>query len=75
MEDMELTLIQIKEIQDEASKNVKISCDEYHAHSALNGCIIGNKDAVTICKLCETVMILHARIAQAVSIISDVRSK
>ena len=68
---MELTLIEIKKIQNKASNRVNLSCDEYHAHSALAGCIVGEKDAVIICKLCETIMILHARLAQIVSIIKE----
>ena len=46
-----------KEIGDPEAKRVRISCDEYHAHSARQGCLAGDdpKD-VLLCVLIETIL-------------------
>jgi len=48
-------MLDIEKILEEAKKKVKLSCDEYHAHSAQGGCLYGPEDAITICKLCEEI--------------------
>jgi len=43
-------------------QNVKISCDDEHAHSAVDGCLSPKENVgaderdVTICKLCEIIL-------------------
>lgn len=36
-----------------AQEEVRVSCDEFHAHSALQGCLVGPERAVAVCKLVE----------------------
>ena len=52
-----LTRQQVNEIFKDAKARVQVSCDEYHGHSAIDGCIAPkkakDKDAVAICKLVE----------------------
>ncbi len=41
-----------------ARKLVKVTCDDEHAHSAVDGCLDGGSNSpadVVICKLCETI--------------------
>jgi len=52
----------INKVYNEAKKLVRVSCDEYHAHSAMKGCLAGDKNAITICKLCEAVNILLSKL-------------
>jgi len=47
-----LSLEEIENIKSEYSKNVKVDCDENHAHSALKNCLGGDKESIIICKLC-----------------------
>lgn len=70
---MILTLEQIREIHNRATNKVRICCDEFHAHSALNGCITGDLDAVVICKLCETIGVLRGQMAKMLAIIQEKR--
>ena len=46
-----------------AKAQVRVSCDEYHAHTT--SCLSGPKDAVTICKLVEEVSRLRSIISEA----------
>ena len=54
---------QVNQLWEAAKKNVKVSCDENHVHSASQGCLSarakGFEDDVIICALAET--ILHER--------------
>lgn len=54
----------VKKIHDEAEKRVSVQCDDYHHHTAVYGCLGGDEDAVTICKLCETVNFLLLKIEE-----------
>ncbi len=68
---MKLKIEEIEGIYVEAKDKVRVSCDDYHAHSAIGGCVVGDKDAVTICKLCETIINLRAHITGAINIIEE----
>lgn len=48
---------EIRKLWKEVSERVRVSCDEYHPHSALQGCVTGEdpKD-VLLCKLIETLL-------------------
>lgn len=52
----------VRKIHDDAVQKVRIHCDAPHAHAALSGCLSGNEDAITICKLCEAMKILLSKI-------------
>lgn len=52
----------VRKIHKEVVDRAKVDCDEAHRHSALGGCIAGDPDVVTICKLCESINILLAKI-------------
>lgn len=47
----------LEQVFKDAQERVYVSCNKYHAHTALDGCLAPkkpeNKDAVTICKLVE----------------------
>lgn len=45
---------QLEETFQTVKKRVKVSCDENHAHSALEGCLHGDPRDVLICALIET---------------------
>ena len=51
---------QVIEVWEAAKKNVVVSCDENHAHSAQQGCLSARKkgfeDDVVICVLAETLL-------------------
>lgn len=51
---------QVVEVWAAAKKNVVVSCDENHVHSAQQGCLSararGFEDDVTICILAETLL-------------------
>lgn len=49
-----LSYEQIKALHQEARKHVRVSCCEYHVHSAVGGCVDGSEKDVAICKLAET---------------------
>lgn len=46
-----------------AKAKVRVSCDEYHAHTT--ACLSGPEEAVTICKLVEEVSRLRSIISDA----------
>lgn len=48
---------QIKEIHEDAKKEVKVHCDEYHAHGVK--CLTGDAKSITICKLVEHIEYLE----------------
>ena len=43
----------VQDIFKKAQSKVRVSCDEYHPHTAMRGCLSGPEDAVALCKLCE----------------------
>lgn len=54
----------LQEMYNEARKRVTVNCNEYHAHSALEGCLSGPPDAVAICKLAEYALALERAAAE-----------
>ena len=44
---------QLDAMHKEARKDVKVSCDAYHQHSARQGCLSGDPMAIAVCVLCE----------------------
>ncbi|KKK64802.1 hypothetical protein LCGC14_2980540 [marine sediment metagenome] len=48
-----MTNDQLDEMHEEAKKGVKVSCDDYHPHSARDGCLSGDPMAIAVCVLCE----------------------
>jgi len=56
----------VKGISEAANDEVKVHCDEYHAHSALQGCLVGREEDIIICKLCEVIKILEYRLDRIV---------
>ncbi len=44
--------------------SVRLSCDEYHLHSATKGCLVGPKDSVEICILWEEVLRLRSKLQE-----------
>jgi len=47
----------------------KIICDEYHFHSALDGCVGGDKEDVLICKLYEYICFLESKLEKIEKIV------
>lgn len=60
---------ELRAIFDGAFDRVQVSCDEAHAHTALDECIAPNpgesQDAVTICKLVEHIRRVDRMLADA----------
>jgi len=57
---------ELDEIRKDVKEHVSIACDEYHAHSALQGCCHSKEpDKLTIAKLLEYISILKWRINEA----------
>ena len=48
-----MTKKEIEEIYKQAKKDVSVHCDDYHAHTALGGCLSGDPHAINVCKLCQ----------------------
>lgn len=46
---------EVTAVLEEAKKGVHLFCDEYHVHSALQGCLSGDPKDVQICKLVEVI--------------------
>jgi len=46
----------LEALRAQALRGVWVSCNEFHAHSALEGCLQGNAKDITILKLIETVI-------------------
>lgn len=46
---------EIEALYASARANVRVSCCEYHAHSAASDCLSGPEKDVAICKLVETI--------------------
>lgn len=53
---------QLDEMHEEAKKSVKVSCDDYHPHSARDGCLHGDPMAIAVCVLCEELKRLRSRL-------------
>lgn len=49
-----MTDVQLDAIHEEASKRVRVSCTDYHQHSALSDCLDGDQKDILICQLVET---------------------
>jgi DUF971 family protein len=63
-----VTTDEIKKLHAESAARVSVRCDEYHGHSARQGCLGGDERDVTICKLAE--QILQDR-AELVALVGD----
>ncbi len=63
-----LTEADLKQVYDNAKRDVRVACDEFHAHSALQGCITGPEHAVAVCKLVEQLL----RIQGAAAVLAEV---
>jgi len=59
-----MTKKDIEEMHKLAKKSVSVHCDDYHAHTALDGCLSGDPNAVNVCKLCEHLYDLHNAITK-----------
>lgn len=46
---------EVEKIYEKARATVRVSCDDFHAHSAINGCLDGDEKSIDICKLVETI--------------------
>jgi hypothetical protein len=49
----------------EVSKRVTVACDEMHAHSAIQGCLSGKPEDITILMLVETIRYQHRVLKEA----------
>jgi len=47
---------------------VQVHCSEFHAHSAKQGCLVGDKNSIDICILCEEILALEYRLTKILSI-------
>ena len=63
-----------KEIMTEAKKEVMVSCDDYHGHSALRGCIGGEPNSVNICKMGETIKLLEKKLLRIKALLDDIET-
>lgn len=41
----------IEDLNSKHSKEIRVCCDEYHAHSIDKGCFTGPQESIDICKL------------------------
>lgn len=55
---------QLDAMHEEARKDVKVSCDDYHQHSARQGCLSGDPMAVAVCVLCEELQKVRRRLRE-----------
>jgi len=53
---------ELRRITEDAKKKVKVHCDEYHLHTAIGGCLTGDKDAIDKLKLIEHIHFLECLI-------------
>ena len=53
---------EIDEIRKRAKEKVEIACDEYHAHSVLKGCYIGDLQAIDTLKVLAYAASLESRL-------------
>ena len=53
---------QLDAMHEEARKDVKVSCCEFHQHSALMGCLSGDAMAIAVCVLCEEFRKLRSKL-------------
>ena len=59
----------IEECYQSARKDVKVCCDENHAHSAQAGCLCGDPHAINVCLIYELFMELLESIQQTNNVI------
>jgi len=55
-------IAELEKLYGEAKSRVKVACDEMHPHTAIRGCLAGDKDAITICKFAERLRELESAI-------------
>ena len=58
----------ITEIHNKHKDLISTSCNEYHSHSALKGCLRGPPEALDIAYLFEYILALEAKLAKIKSI-------
>lgn len=63
----------IHEMYLEAKKDISVSCDENHAHSALTDCLVGDKHAINVCKLYEKILLLQDPVFKLNKILDVIR--
>ena len=66
-----MTKKEIEEMYQQAKKDVSVHCDEYHVHTALDGCLSGDPHAINVCKLYEHIQELHITIKKIYRTIED----
>ena len=59
-----LTTKEIDDIHNVATKKVKVHCDEYHAHTALDGCLFGEATDIEICQLVSHIHYLEGKLVE-----------
>jgi hypothetical protein len=64
---------ELAKIQRETAARVRVSCDEYHAHSAVQDCLMGDERDITILKITETLRRERAVIREATAKIGTPR--
>jgi len=66
---MEINRKEIEKLFNLSKAQCKVSCDEYHLHSALEGCLSGPEAHVTICKLYEYITKISNKIEEIYKVI------
>lgn len=71
---MELRLATMKDVKEvygkyhpDNNKEVSVSCDEMHGHSARRGCLHGPEEHIRILQLCEVVFYLQGGLEAVVA--------
>lgn len=57
----------------EARERVRVTCDENHNHTALHGCLTGDRSDIVICKLCETILKDRKAVSEALTKLERMR--
>lgn len=50
----------LEEFKEKYSKDFKVWCDEYHAHSY--ECCVGDEKSILICRLCDHILLIKQEI-------------
>jgi len=66
---------EINKIFEKAKSKVSVCCDEYHGHSAK--CLVpiedkGDEKDVTICMLCETILVMKSLMEDLINEIKEI---
>lgn len=61
---------QAEKIYREYKEYVTVCCDEYHAHTAAQGCLSGPQASKDICFLYEYIMVLESRLSRIAELIN-----